>query len=205
MDDALFLSSFEQWSRESPNPGTVVAAVRPLWSVKDVSLRTTGLTPAVRVSSAEALEIVAATFEELKGDPRFQMIVSAISLYPKDISLIAPLRHLRAVSSGVPGMDAAMAAALKKLHSKQVLPDMAALLDSSDREAQLAAASFFGLYTLFATADGEFPDSGPIGPFATAATRENTPRPGTANSVPSTAFWKTWWSENRDRLGFRAP
>jgi hypothetical protein len=94
--------------------------------------------------------------------------------------LASALQRLIALHAGVPGLDVATAAALRKIGTKAVAPAMAQLLESGDPQAQLAAASFFGTYSLLADANGDFPDSGPVGTFTTAETKQFTFRTNSA-------------------------
>ena len=101
------------------------------------------------------------------------------------------------------GVDVAAAAALAKIRTKEVLPAMAELLDSKDPQAQLRAASFFGLFTLFADKHGNMPEGGPRGPFCTPQTRAYMPRrDSTLTPAEYAEFWKGWWSDNQGALDF---
>lgn len=141
----------------------------------------------------------------LRSNPRFGLILGAIGMYPKDTSWIPLLQRLARLHTDGPGVDLAVAGALRKIGTKAVLPAMADLLDSKDPAAKLAAASFFGVFTLLADAQGEIRDSAPIGPYATEQTRAFTPKAGTSIAASDYArWWKIWWSANHDRLALPA-
>ena len=203
LDDNLFLSSFEQWSTSSPKPAVVAAAVAPLIASSTPSQQIVGLTAALRVSSPDAMALTLKSFATLKNDPKFPLIIATIAMYPKDATWIPFLQQIAALRSDIPNLDAAVAAALKKIGTKATLPGLVDLLDSKDPQAVLIAESFLGVFTLLADANGEIHDSAPIGPFASDQTRSFTPAPGaTSTAVQYAGFWKAWWSQNRARLGF---
>ena len=209
LDDNPFLSSFEPWTADSPTPQQVTSAVQPLIASSSLREQIVGLTAALRVGSTSALNIVISQIPALQSQPQFLAITTAIGLYPKfkDQSWVAPLQQLVALHTDAPGVDASAVGALRTIGTKAILPSMAELLDSKDPQAQLAAASFFGVFSLLANQQGEMSSSAPIiGPFATADTRAFTPRAGsTTTTAQYVAFWKTWWSQNQAQLGFPPP
>ena len=100
------------------------------------------------------------------------------------------------------GINAAAAAALAKVVDKQTLPVKAELLKSSDATAQLRAARFFGVFSLFADSHGYVSGGGPMGPFATDQTRLYTPdRDAGITPQEYSQFWQQWWARNRTLLG----
>ncbi|HEX5432058.1 MAG TPA: hypothetical protein VFW83_08835 [Bryobacteraceae bacterium] len=144
----------------------------------------------------------------MRSSPKFFYICRAIGLYykPHNESSISVLKQLVDLHSSAPGLDDAVASALRKIGTKDIVPVVAELLDSQDPQAQLRAASFFGFYSLFADAKGDVVQGNLVkGPFATADTRQYTPRSG-SSLTPSqyASFWKTWWLQNSSRLGFAA-
>lgn len=200
-EDGLLFASLDKASRQD-----AAAAVRPLLTSVSSPHRTTGIAAAIRVGSPDAFSALDAELPTLSSNPKSWQVVRAIQLfYPfKDTGSIAPLQSL--INAGVAGLDAAVGAALRQIGTKAVAPAMAKLLDSHDPQAQLLAATYFGTYSLFANANGDFPDSGPNGPFATADTWQFRPRRDSGLSPAQYAqFWKTWWSANYLKLGFTAP
>jgi hypothetical protein len=198
--DQLLLSSLD-----NANPQEAVAAIGTLVSSTVPSQHLIGLASSIHLGSDAALSKVAAEMADLQAQPKFGRIVEAIQLYyrPNGVASIAPLQALVSLHAPVPNLDAAVCAALQKIGSKGVLPVMAQLLDSQDPQAQLRAAWYFGYFALFADTNGIISGTGAMGPFASAATRQNMPRSGSTEQPSEyVTFWKSWWSDNRAKLSF---
>ncbi len=158
-DDAPFLSSFSNLrTQNSPAPQQVIAAVQPLIASSSIREQIVGLTAALRVGSTDALNTFTARISTLQNDPEFSALTSAIGMYPKykDQTWVAPLQNLVNLQTGAPGVDAAAAGALASIRSKGALPIMAELLDSKDPRTQLAAARYFGVFSLLANSNGNY-------------------------------------------------
>jgi HEAT repeat protein len=186
------------------DPQDALTALRQLVSSSSPPHHAVGLAASIQLGSDAAISALAAELPSLGSNPKLFQILTAIGLYyqPNGNASLAPLQQL--IASGVPGMDAAVAAALGKINTKQVAPVMAQLLSSPDTNAQLAAAAFFGYYSLFADKNGNIGDANlAVGPFATADTQAYTPRSNSPLTAAQVAeFWKTWWSQNKFSLGF---
>jgi hypothetical protein len=183
----------------------LLAAISPLTCSPSRTHQVIGLTAALRLSSDDAIAIVTKDLEALRRDPEFGLIMNALEGYyqPHGEKSIGVLQELVKLHTDTIGVDAAAGAALAKIKTKAVLPIMAELLESKDPQAQLRAASFFGLYTMFADANGVLRDSGPAGPYCTAETQRHTPRRASSLDVADySRFWTQWWQANRDTLGF---
>jgi hypothetical protein len=126
----------------------------------------------------------------------------AVRYQPHGAASIPALKQIIDQHSAVPGIDAAAGSALSKIVVRQTLPVMAELLNSSDPTAQLRAASFFSLFTLFADSSGNVSGGGPMGPFATDQTRQYTPRANSGITPQQySAFWQQWWAQNHNVFG----
>jgi hypothetical protein len=128
----------------------------------------------------------------------------AVAAFERLIGLHSDLPGFdRAVSTAFLDIGRATTAADSPLPTKAVLPGVVALLDSKDSDTQIRAASFLAFFTLFADANGDMLHTGVVGPWATESTRKFTP----SNAAPMaatqyTAFWKTWWEQNRAKFGY---
>ncbi|HSW49781.1 MAG TPA: hypothetical protein VLH09_06370, partial [Bryobacteraceae bacterium] len=100
---------------------------------------------------------------------------------------------------------------LRKIGTRAIVPAMVEFLDSQDPTAQLHAARFLSDYALFADAKGKVPVLEPgrgrtFGPWRTEAVHEYTPsRDSTKTPQEYAGFWKSWWAENKAKLGFTGP
>jgi hypothetical protein len=96
--------------------------------------------------------VLSSALDAVGSSPKFYLVTDALALsyQPHGVASIAALKKIIDRHSTAPGIDAAVGAALSKLMNKQTLPVMAELLNSRDSTAQLRAAAFFGLFTLFA-------------------------------------------------------
>jgi hypothetical protein len=206
LDDSMLLLSFERWHADGATSPQAFSVLEPLIHSSSPTRRLAGLAAAMRAGSLDAMTLAVAEAPVLQSNPRFSLIVSAIGECPKDASWLAPLQRLAALHLDIPGVDIAVVAALRTIGTKAVLPGMAEELDSKDPKAQLGAASYFGVFTLLANAQGEILPSAPIGPFATPDTRAYTPRAEKPTTPSEYAqFWKAWWAGHRAHLGFPAP
>ncbi len=171
-----------------------------------------GLECGLRLGSDEILPLLAEKAPALRSHRMFQMVMFALGTEykPNGEASIAPLRRLAAAHLGGE-FDAAVASALRKIGTKAIVPAMVEFLDSPDPTAQLHAAHFLSEYALFADAAGNIPALKPgqgrtVGPLMTEATQANMPsRDSTKTAQEYAAFWKSWWAENKARLGFTGP
>ena len=192
------------------NPRDALAAITPLISSPSMDHRLIGLSAAINLGSDSAISTLASEISSLKASSKFPLILAALKSYPPHGDTSIPvLKQLIGLNAGVAGLEGAAAAALAKIGTRSVMPVMITLLDSTDPEAQLRAASFCGFYALFADARGNLnlaQTGSIIGPFANSETKAYTPR--SASSLVSAQyvqFWKMWWSQNKSTLGFTTP
>jgi hypothetical protein len=179
----------------------LTASIAPLLKSPSRSQQCVGLALALRLGSDTALASVAQDLEELASSPKFGYLKGTIATTYLGGAWEPTLAALAALHS--PGLDNTVAQALERVGGKGIAPAMATLLDSPDSEAQLRASRYFSLYAMFADAQGNFRDSGPAGPFATADTRQFTPKKDSGLTADAyAAFWKSWWARNRTALGF---
>jgi len=203
----------------SADPQDSFAAVAPLLSSPILDQHLVGLAAEIRLGSPDALSELATELENLRGSPKFFMLIEVTESYPpqQTASAVAALEKLISVHSDIPELDLAAGAAMQRIAKfaaakptglavKAVLPGMVSLLDSKDPNAQLRAAGFLGYFTLFAGADGNIAGTGVMGPFATANTRQFTPsQEATTTPAQYAQFWKVWWAQNYMKFGFTTP
>jgi len=192
------------------NPQDALAAITPLTSSLSMDHRVIGLAAAINLGSDRAISTLASEISSVKARSKFPLILAALKSYPPHGDTSIPvLKQLIGLNAGVAGIEGAAAAALAKIGTRSVMPVMITLLDSTDPEAQLRAASFCGFYALFADARGNLnlAQTGPIiGPFANSETKAYTPRSDSSlGSAQYVQFWKMWWSDNKSKLGFTTP
>jgi hypothetical protein len=200
-DDMKCLSSLQS---HSTNPQDALAVANSLIGSVRSADRTVGLTAAIGLSSDNAVAALSSLLPAIGSNPKFYLITNslAIGYHPNGAASIPVLKQIVNQHSAAPGIDAAVGAALSKIVVKQTLPVMAELLTSLDPTARLRAASFFGLFTLFADNTGNVPVGGPMGPFATDRTRQYTPGANSGITPEQySQFWLQWWTQNHDALG----
>lgn len=200
LDDNRFFNEVAAASKED-----AAALVRHLATAPFPRQTAIGLAIAIQLNLEDAVTSLAWELPRIQSDPAFRHVIDALSrnYTPKDQRSLAALESLVKTRSNVPHLDDAIASALTRRGTKEVLPSMATLLTSSDAQAQLRAARFFGEFSLFADRDGIISAAHLIGPWATEATRAMQPRNDSDKSVEEySRFWLGWWAENRKALGF---
>jgi hypothetical protein len=222
MVDQLLLSALVRWYQSLPNPtfmdddrllGTLyagssrdaLAAASALMASLAKSQHAVGLVAAIGLGSDSAISELAREVGDLQSDRKFPEITEALRVKyrPHGEASVAVLRQIVALHSTAPGLDAAVAVALKRIPTKAVLPVMVELLDSRQTEAQLRAVAFLGDFTMFCDASGTLPGVPVKGPFAAETAAHNLSRGAATTPTPElVSFWKSWWIQNRERLGF---
>jgi hypothetical protein len=197
------LTSLQSKSTASEAEASLSAA-NSLIGSPTVASQIMGLAAAIGLGSDDAVAALSTSLDVVGSNPKFYLIrdALAISYVPRSVRSISVLKQVIDRHSAAPAIDAAVGAALSKLVVKETLPVMAELLNSSDPTAQLRAASFFGLFTLFADSTGTVSGGGPMGPFASDETRLYTPRKNSGISPQQySQFWLRWWAEHRTLVG----
>jgi hypothetical protein len=200
-DDMKCLAALQS---ESTVPQDALAAANLLIGSPAVNAQVVGLSAAIGLGSDNAVAALSALLGAVGSSPKLYLVTSALAIgyQPHGAASVPVLKQIIDQHSAVPGIDAAAGAALSKIVVKQALPVMAELLNSSDPAAQLRAASFFGLFTLFADSSGTVSGGGPMGPFATDQTRQYTPRKNSGITPHEySAFWQQWWAQNHNVFG----
>jgi hypothetical protein len=195
-DDMKCLAALQS---ESTTPQDALAAANLLIGSPAVNAQVVGLTAAIGLGSDDAVAALSNLLGAIGSSPKLYLVTDALAIgyQPHGAASIPVLKRIVDQHSAVPGIGAAAGAALSKIVVKQTLPVMAELLNSSDPAAQLRAASFFGLFTLFADSSGTVSGGGPMGPFGTDQTRQYTPRKNSGITPRQySAFWQQWWAEN---------
>lgn len=167
-----------------------------------------GIEAELRRNSDDAITALAKNIGLLGASAKLPRVIGGLSLFyhPKTDAALPALQNLWSQHVSVPGIDAGLATAMARIGTKNALPTMAALLDSQDPQAQLRAASFFSQFALFADSNGNLPGTHVTGPLASFAVNANTPRRGSTETPAEYAqFWKAWWADHREALGFSAP
>ena len=142
-------------------------------------------------------------------DKEFGEITLALRTYyqPNGSSSIETLSQLIGLySEGPDSLDAAVTKALQKVGTKEVLPAMVLLLDSPNPLVKGSACWYFHYYTALAGPDGNINRTGNgQHPFFNEETRSHIVRKNddldSAADIHA-AFWKSWWTENKEKLGF---
>lgn len=186
------------------SPQDALAAADLLIGSPAVNSEVVGLTAAIGMGSDDAVAALSSLLGAVGSSPRLYLVTGALAIgyQPHGAASIPVLKQIIDQHSSAPGVDAAAGAALSKIVVKQTLPVMAELLNSSDPAAQLRAASFFGLFSLFADRSGLVSGGGPSGPFATSQTRLYTPREDSGITAQEySAFWQQWWAQNHSLFG----
>ncbi len=200
-DDMKCLAALQS---ESTSPQDALAAADLLIGSPAVNAQVIGLTAAIGLSSDSAVAALSGLLGGVGSSPKLYLVTNALAAgyQPHGAASIPVLKQIIDRNSAAPGVEAAAGAALAKIVVKQTLPVMAELLNSGDTTAQLRAASFFGLFTLFADSNGIVSGGGPVGPFATDQTRQYTPsRNSGITPQEYSAFWQQWWVQNHGALG----
>lgn len=220
--DQLLLSALVSWYQSLPTPTFMdddrllctlyggssqdaLAAASALMASSARSQHVVGLVAAIGLDSDIAISQLAREVEALQSDRKFPEIAETLRVKyrPHGEASIAVLRQIVALHSTAPGLDAAVAVALKRISTKAVLPVMVELLDSRHTEAQLRAAAFLGDFTMFCDASGALPGVPIKGPFAAETAAYHLSRgAATMPAAELVSFWKSWWAQNREKLGF---
>jgi hypothetical protein len=202
IDEGTLFVSLETADRQE-----AFAVVAELTSSAAVRDRIVGLAAAIRMGSDSALSLLAEDIDTLRSHEMFDRITRALQTYykPSGPASIPALRRLAEIPADVPGLDLAVAKALQKLESRDVLPAMLRMLDSPDALAVRSAAWYFHFYAALAGPNGEINRTGDgQHPFRSAETARYGGRDSTITGGEHARFWKGWWQENRVRLGFPA-
>ena len=181
-----------------------LAVANELMNSSSTSQRILGFVAAIRQSSDEVFPRLARELDTLRLDKDFHRITFALQTYyqPSGSSSIEVLSKLIGLhSEGPDSLDVGVSKALQKIGTKEILPAMLRLMDSPNTSVKKSACWYFHYFTALADLDGTINRSGISGrhPFFTEETRIHTGR----NQVDvDTAFWKSWWAENKEKLGF---
>lgn len=196
-------------SLENTDPNEALTLIAQLMTSPNIDQQVMGFTAAIRMGSDEAIVQLAQQMGTLRFSKKFDRIIRALGTYyrPNGNNSIPALRQLAELRSDIPGLDVAVGKALQKIETKEVLPVMALLLESSDPLAQNTSAWFFHFYTALAGPDGNINRSGDgKHPFWTEDTRRYAPRRDSGITTAEYAsFWKSWWAQHGTELGFSAP
>jgi len=192
-------------SLDAADPKDAAVAIASLIASDRADLNGIGLAAAIRLGSVDALSSVALHAEALRSNPKLRQITDAIGQYfkPQGPAAIATLQQIVALHSDVPGLDAAAGSALQKIGTRDVLPAMAILLDSSDPQAQLRAAWFFGYFAIFTDKNGNL-SGNMAGPYDSPSVHQQMPSGDSAETPAQyVQFWKAWWATNRASFGLQ--
>jgi hypothetical protein len=167
-----------------------------------------GIEAGLQRNSDDAVSALATYIDVAKASAKFTRLLGAFDLFyhPKGEGALPALQYLLSQHLAIPGLDSALATALARSGSKNVLPSRAEMLDSQDPQAQLRAASFFCNFAMFGDANGNIPGTQSPGHFDSVGGRANTPKRSSMETPAEYAqFWNAWWSTNRAALGFPTP
>ena len=128
---------------------------------------------------------------------------------PSDAQALARLDRLvrKAQRAQTPGLDVALAKAVRKVNSREMLPLARRLLDSQDSEAVRVASNTFYVYSVLAREDGRIPRNGEGGgkhPFANEQTKSHNGMKRSMSAAENAEFWREWWGEKQADIAARA-
>jgi hypothetical protein len=224
LDEGKLLVSLENASR-----GEALAVADQLMDSPSADQKALGFAAAIQLGSDDAVVRLAAEAVALRLSRNFSHITGALENYyqPLGPQSLEGLRQLVLLRSDAPRLDLAVTAALGRVGSqphtppagpgpavpaapgvsrKQALPILVDLLDSRDPQAQLRAAWLLGQFAVLANENGEIVQgvSSPH-PFRSDDAIRYMPRKDSTISVAEyVSFWKSWWAQNRAKLGFAA-
>jgi hypothetical protein len=196
---------------ESIKSPTLASTYQRLATFASPDTATLGIAGMARNGDAAALRRVKAEYDALAQSPNFQHVVISICEHYREASLqsIAALTDLASSSSGSLSLRQCSAHALRAIHTKESLPGLLQLLDSSDQtvryEAVFGLASFANglpVQVIGNTANLEFLRPSGDSPFANADTRANTPSlpEFRSNEQKYLNFWRQWWIRVQGKL-----
>ena len=160
-----------------------------------------GFAAAIHCGFDNALLLLAGNLDSMRFNPKIPDVVFAIhnGYKPHGPESIEALRGLVALRSDVPGLDLAVAQALRRAPDKRNLPTLALILASPDPEAQRSASLAFHQFTALARSDGSI-GSGRH-PYWT---QDSLRFSGADEKIPVgevSAYWSLWWEQHRSLLG----
>jgi hypothetical protein len=224
-EDFAFLANFEPHNA----PSEALAAAQQLMQSAAPERRAIGLAAAIQLGSDDALLRLAGEIGTVRLSPKFIRIAAALqdSYQPRGTTSTQALLQLVSLHSDAPGLDLGIVRALGRFGqtsytppggagpavqaglgtpTKQTLPLIVAMLDSSDPKAQFAAASLIAQFAILANPDGEIIQGvSSTHPFQSGDTLRYQPKANSDISVAEyVSFWKSWWAQNRAKLGFPA-
>ncbi len=188
--------AFDRWSR-SASPDLV----------------TLGLTALVGKENSAALARSLGFLATVRDSRIPAMFTGSVSAYRNpEPEGIRALGEMATEEAGIPGLRSSAAYSLRSIHTRESLPYLAKLLDSQDAELLGDAVTGFTFFV------NNFPVMTPevvrsmswSKPVASAAYRTpETARyssPGrfenAGDAEPYVQFWKSWWAQNKAKLGF---
>jgi hypothetical protein len=196
---------------ESIKSPTLVSTYQSLAASASTDTAALGIAGMARNGDAAALRRVNAEYDTLAKSPNFQQVVISICEHYRQASAqgVAALTDLASSSSGSLSLRRCSAHALRAIHTKESLPGLAKLLDSSDQnvryEAVFGLASFANglpVQVTGNTANLEFLRPSGDSPLANADTRANMPSlpEFRSNEQKYLNFWRQWWIRVQGKL-----
>ena len=127
---------------------------------------------------------------------------------PRDALDLARLDRLvrMAQRERIPGFELALARAVRKIKSREMLPLARKLLDSQDPEAVRVASNSFYVYSVLAGTDGRIPRGGKgrgKHPFASEQTKLYNGTKTSISAAEHAEFWREWWDEKQADIAAR--
>lgn len=196
---------------ESIKSPTLVSTYQRLAASVSPDSAALGIAGMARNGDAGALRRVNAEYDTLAKSPSFPHVVISICEHYRSASPqgVAALTDLANSSSASLSLRRCSAHALRAIHTKESLPGLFRLLDSSDQivryEAVFGLAAFANNLPVQVT--GNTPNLGflkPSGdsPFTNADTRAHMPSlpEFRTNEQKYLIFWRQWWIQSQSKL-----
>ncbi len=177
------------------------------------NLFTLGLAGLIALEDADALQRSQNMLSTIKQSQLAGPFSSAVSDYrSSNPEGVKALGEMVAEEAGILGLRSAAAFSLRSIHSRESLPYLAKLLDSQDAKLRgdaVAGFTFFvnDLPVMTPGVVAGMAWTKPVGkaPYKTPETDRfgstgSFERPSDAEAYAQ--FWKTWWAQNKAKLGF---
>ena len=158
-----------------------------------------------------ALARLETDLESVRLNPRIMgRVISTLenAYAPRGALALARLGRLvrKAQKEQIPGLELALAKAVRRINSIEMLPLARKLLDSQDPEAVRVASNAFYVYSVLAGEDGKIPrNSEQSGehPFANEQARSHSGMEGSVPAAESGEYWREWWDETQADIAAR--
>jgi len=172
-------------------------------------LRAIGIAGLIAANDPEGPKLASAELSELAVSANVQPIIQNLNFYhnPEDGEAVRAIAALATADLHLPFLEESASYALRALHTRETMPVLVSLLDSTESSVRgnaLAGICLFVRSAPVATPDAvktmSWMSSGPSTPFRTAETDRFCWLGGAPEEAMRlnghVAFWKSWWAEH---------